>query len=663
MDFKSISALEQTKYDREHWEGSFNNYIDLCKENPKLYRNAFQRMFDMILSHGTNEYTHFKERVIHYNFFDDPMEDGLDAVYGIDPHLMKLVKLVESAANSYGTESRIFLLHGPVGSSKSTIARLMKKGLQEYSKKDDGAVYSFKWILDDENKTEVVCPMHEDPLHLIPLEHRETFGFGKSLGNLCPLCRFYFNELMTKYSGDVEKIYDNHIKVFKYVFSEDDRIGIATFQPKDEKNQDSTELTGDIDYRKIAEYGRDSDPRAFNFDGEFCVANRGMIEMIEVLKLDVAFLYDLLTASQEHKIKPKKFSHVDIDEVILGHCNASDFVNLQKNESMEALRDRTVRVDIPYIKILDSEMKIYEKRFKNMKDPHIAPHTLEVAAMWSVLTRLRDPEGGKLSIVQKMKLYNGKTLPGFTEDHVKEMMQAESREGMEGISPRYIQDKISNAIVNSEFKCINPFMVMNELDKGLDIYSLTSSPETRKKFRALLNDVKEEYEYIVKREVQRAIAADDQGLARICQNYIDNIKAFTSKEKVKNKYTGKDEEPDERLMRAIEEKIDIPDERKGDFRLAIMNYIGGLAVDGKKFDYKSNPRLQMALELKLFEDQKDTIKLNQLVTGVVDSDTQAKIDIVKGRLISEYGYCDNCATDSLNFVSSIMSRSNPKVTS
>ena len=106
------------------------------------------------------------------------------------------------------------------------------------------------------------------------------------------------------------------------MLSEKDRIGIGTFQPKDEKNQDSTELTGDINYRKIAEYGSDSDPRAFNFDGEFNIANRGIIEFIEILKLDVAFLYDLLGASQEHKIKPKKFAQTDIDEVIAGHSVA-----------------------------------------------------------------------------------------------------------------------------------------------------------------------------------------------------------------------------------------------------------------------------------------------------------------------------------------------------
>src|SRR5437016_6749188 len=194
---------------------------------------------------------------------------------------------------------------------------------------------------------------------------------------------------MTEYKGDWTKVV-GHVKVHRLLLSERDRVGIGTFQPKDEKNQDSTELTGDINYRKIAEYGSDSDPRAFNFDGEFNIANRGIVEFIEVLKLDVAFLYDLLGASQEHKVKPKKFAQTDIDEVIIGHTNEAEYKKLLNNEFMEALRDRTVKIDIPYITKLQEEVKIYEKDFNIKKIPgkHIAPHTLEVAAMWGVLSRL-----------------------------------------------------------------------------------------------------------------------------------------------------------------------------------------------------------------------------------------------------------------------------------
>ncbi len=381
------------------------------------------------------------------------------------------------------------------------------------------------------------------------------------------------------------------------------------------------------------------------------------------MKLDVAFLYDLLGASQEHKVKPKKFAQTDIDEVILGHTNEPEYRRLQNNEFMEALRDRTVKIDVPYVTTLANEIRIYEKDYNKEKvqGKHIAPHTIEMAAMWAILTRLEPPKNASLSLLQKLKLYNGKSLPGFTEDNVKELREQAVTEGMHGISPRYVQDKISNALVaHPDATSINPFMVLNEIEAGLKHHTLITSEEMRSHYRELLGVVKEEYENIVKNEVQRAIAADEDALARLCGNYIDNVKAYTQREKVKNKFTGQYQEPDERLMRSIEEKIDIPESRKDDFRREIMNYIGALSIDGRKFDYKTNERLNKALELKLFEDQKDSIKLTSLVSKVVDADTQAKIDVVKGRLIRDYGYDDESATDVLNFVASIFARGDTK---
>ena len=310
------------------------------------------------------------------------------------------------------------------------------------------------------------------------------------------------------------------VRVKRLILSEKDRIGIGTFQPKDEKNQDSTELTGDINYRKIAEYGSDSDPRAFNFDGEFNIANRGMIEFVEVLKLDVAFLYDLLGASQEHKVKPKKFAQTDIDEVIIGHTNEPEYRRLQNNEFMEALRDRTVKIDVPYVTTLTDEIKIYEKDYNKQKvlGKHIAPHTIEMAAMWAILTRLEEPKNANLSLLQKLKLYNGKTLPGFTEDNIKELReQADQRRHARHLAAlRAGQNLQRPGRASRGHQSINPFMVLNELESGLKHHSLITNEETRNHYRELLGVVKEEYDNIVKNEVQRAIAADEDALKRLC---------------------------------------------------------------------------------------------------------------------------------------------------
>lgn len=676
---KFLSLVDQyteaSAYDELHWEGTLTDYLDIASQRPDALRNAFQRVYDMIISFGTEEYVENKEKLIRYKFFLDPNGGGKDAVYGLERPLIHLVNIFKSASRHYGTERRVLLLHGPVGSAKSTIVRLLKKGLEEYSMTSEGALYTFGWRLNDAEQGEYFepCPMHEEPLNIIPREIRGPFiGDLNSRmtdhrklvvdANPCPFCRFTFQGLMEQYSGNLKKVLD-HVLVRRLILSEQDRVGVGTFQPKDEKNQDSTELTGDINYRKIAQYGSDSDPRAFNFDGEFNVANRGLIEFVEVLKLDVAFLYDLLGASQEHVIKPKKFPQTSIDEVIIGHTNEPEYKRLQNNEFMEALRDRTAKIDIPYITCLSDELKIYEKDYRpdRVKGKHIAPHALEVAAMWAVLTRLEDPKKANLTLLQKLKLYNGKTLPGFTEENIKELRDEVKREGMEGISPRYIQDKISNALVSEEAEgCLNPFMVLNELESGLDHHSLINSEDEKKRFKELLTVVKDEYAEMTKNEVQRAISADEEAIKRLCGNYIDNIKAYTQKEKVKNKYTGEYEDPNEQLMRSIEEKIEIPESRKDDFRREIMNYIGALAVEGKTFDFTTNERLHRALELKLFEDQKDTIKLTSLVSNVVDKETQEKIDVVKHRLVKNYGYCEVCATDVLNFVASIFARGDLK---
>ena len=656
-----------------HWEGTFQEYLDIISENPKVTRNCFQRINDMIQSFGVSKYTEYKKDITRYHFFDDPLEKGADAVYGIDVHLMKLVNFFMSAAAGYGTEKRVLLLHGPVGSAKSSISRLLKKGLEYYSKTDDGALYTYEWF--DEDKTEILggeklfpSPMHDEPLKLIPMSVRRSFletinkgldGYKVNIkGDLDPASRFIYTEYLKKYDGDWKKVL-NHVRVKRLVLSEKDRVGIGTFQPKDEKNQDSTELTGDINYRKIAQYGSDSDPRAFNFDGEFNIANRGIIEFIEMLKLDVAFLYDLLGASQEQSIKPKKFSQTDIDEVILGHTNEPEFKKLQNNEFMEALRDRTVKIDVPYITRLENEVKIYHKDFNNEKIPHIhiAPHTLEMASTWGILTRLEDPKKADLTKLQKLKLYNGKTLPGYNEDNVKELRKEAIREGLEGISPRYIQDKVSNALVkNGHLGCLNPFMVFNELEAGLKHHSLINSQEQFELYKEMLAITRQEYEDIIKNDVQKAISVDETAIQTLCANYIDNVKAYTQKEKIRNKYSNRLEDADERFMRSIEEKIDIPESRKEDFRREIMNYIGALAIEGKTFDFKMNERLHRALELKLFEDQKDSIKLTTIISKVVDKETQEKIDVVKSRLIKNHGYCEICATDALNFVASIFAK-------
>lgn len=675
---KYASSYDRSKFKVLNEEMSYADYIDLLSRRPKLARNAFQYMYDMIVRKGTRQFERYRKTYTHYNFFDDPVIP----IYGLEETLDQFVNFVSGAAGHYGTQNRVLLLHGPVGSSKSTICRLLKKGLQEYSQEEDGAWFTYKWIdlpcegIDAVNTAPVdACPMNEDPLKLMPMEMREAVLKDLnhkllesvpeadrnsvyelvSQGELCPRCQKYMDLLLAKYDGDWEQVVNKHIRVYRRCHSETRRVGIGTFQPKDEKNQDSTELTGDLNFGKVGEFGSDSDSRAFNFDGEFCVANRGLVEFIEMLKLSNEFLYDLLGVSQEHNIKPKKFSQVSVDEVVIGHTNGAEFDRLTGNRFMEALRDRTVKIDVPYLLRLSEEVKVYDHTYGPGKvKQHIMPHTLEIAAFFAILTRLKDDKETKLDLRDKAKLYDGQALPGWTEDSVKELRDKYPDEGLkDGVSARFIQDKISNCLARKK-DYVNVFEVLNELKLGLYNSSLIDV-EHVKKYEECLDLAIKELQEILKSEVQRAMVGDGDLIVRLCAKYIDNVVAYVNEEKVQNPITKQDQEPDERLMRSIEEKIDIPEQGANDFRRSLAAFIGTLHTRKREFRWDSNPELKRALEAKLFEDTRHTIKLSSLSSeaSICDPELQEKIDAIKTRLVKQYGYNWQSATDVLDYVSSI----------
>jgi serine protein kinase len=671
-------CFDQKRYQALNWEGTWDDYLDLIYSKPKTIRTSFQMIYDMIMSHGFEMREYQKKMIPHYFFFDksDP------PIRGLEPQKAALVKFIKGAAGHYGSERRVCLLHGPVGSAKSTIARAIKRGLEDYSASDEGFWATIKWVnmpVEDGTsiQTEELCPMHEEPLKLVPVAERKEYLAEinerlvdntpecertgqydmRCVGNLCPCCKTYMNVLLKKYNGDWDKVVDKHIRVVRMTHSESDRIGIGTFQPKDEKNQDSTELTGDINYRKIAHFGKDSDARAFNFDGELNIANRGIVEFIEVLKLDVAFLYDLLGASQEKSIKPKKFSQIDVDEFILGHTNSAEYKRLQNNEFMEALRDRTSKIDIPYNTRWKDENDVVKDQFSKVKQ-HVAPHTFETGSFWCILTRLEDDIGGKISLIQKAELYNGFYIPGYNEEAVIEMRMKHPEEGLSvGISCRYLIDKISNCL-SEHHDYINAFMVMHEVKEGLKNYPLITDKNLIARYLTCVEYALEKYEKTITNEVQRAMVGDEDLIARLCGQYIDNVRASNQKSKIRNQVTGEMEKPNERLMREIERKINIPDGGANDFRREISSFIGDLAMENKTFRWDSNQQLKEALEAKLFDDIKDTIRLSAMSDAamVVDADQQAKLDSLKARMIKWYGYNAQSATDILNHVASIFAR-------
>jgi serine protein kinase len=278
------------------------------------------------------------------------------------------------------------------------------------------------------------------------------------------------------------------------------------------------------------------------------------------------------------------------------------------------------------------------------------------------MTRLEDPTHPNLTLLQKAKLYRGEDIQGFGAEHVREMRAGAAREGMVGISPRYVQDRIAAALVRDGVD-VGPLDVLEALSEGLSHHSLISNEDVRKRYLNLISVAREEYDEIVKREVQLAVAGDKDASDRLCSKYIDNVKAYTTREKVIDEH-GRDHDPDERLMRSIEKKVDIPEARKDDFRHELMNYIAALHIEGKTFDYRQNARLRRALELKLFEDQRDMIQLTSIVSSVIDPETRGKIHAIRDRLVERFGYSPSAAEQVLHYVADLIARGqdrgNPK---
>ncbi len=674
---------------------TFWDYLKMVGKDPRVTRNARRRIYDMVLGYGTRKFTSLKEEITHYNFFDAEFSPG-DRIMGIERPLMDLMSNVRAAAFNYGQAKRIFLLHGPVGSAKSTICRLLKKGLELYSRSDEGAKYTIGWVADkdDSEALELLggeeflpCPLNDEPLRLLPEEDGIREEMLKLVcpnlyiqGSSNPLNRFLLRKFTERYDGDMRKAIEEHVRVTRVIFSEKDRIGIGTFQPRDEKDQDSTELTGDIDYRKLSLFGSQNDPRAFDYRyGEFYAANGGMLEFIEILKLGTAFLYDLLGATQEGNVKSKGFGLIDLDLFYIGHTNHEEYKRLKENEYMKALRDRTVKIDIPYNLSLKHEIAIHERdldisvkegvkvarKFSEEKEKKghifISPHTIEIGSAFGVLTRLEPGTKGfdSLQLLTKMRLYSGETVGGYNEDAVKEMARLAKEEGMHGVSPRFVLDCIGNVLASENAhkeRQVSGFMLLKEIKRQLINSPLLLESEIENFMEHIVLITQDELERRLKKDVREAIIHDAEAIRVLWNKYIQNVKAFGEGGKVRNKYTEQDENPDEELMRSIEEKANVSESNKKDFRSSVMNNIAARVIDGKNFDVSSDEDLYRALQDKLFEDAKHSIKWSSTMSSDVDDESSRKLNAARQYLVEKSGYHPRAAQDVLDHIGSLFAR-------
>jgi serine protein kinase len=628
-----VKRLEEYQ-DRERglaWEGTFEQYFEIATKRPTVTQLSHERIYHMIMDAGVEASRNGDPR---YKFFSQE-------IFGIEKPLQQIVDYFHSAAQRLEVRKRILLLMGPVGGGKSTIVALLKRGLESYSRTDAGAIYAIK-----------DCPMHEEPLHLIPYDLRADVEkeFGLYIeGDLCPHCRYMVDN---QYRGRIETV-----PVKRITFSEKYRVGIGTFTPSDPKSQDISELVGGIDLSTIGEIGVESDPRAYRFDGELNISNRGIMEFVEMLKTDEKFLYVLLTLSQEQNIKTGRFSMIYADEVVVSHTNEHEYQAFVGNKKSEALQDRIILAKVPYNLRASDEVKIYEKLLKQsaLQNVHIAPYTLRIASIFAVLSRLEPSRKTGMSLMKKLKLYDGEDIEDFKQKDIKELQEEAVREGMDGISPRYVINRLSNALVKQNVTCINPIDALRALKDGLDQHT-SITREEREHYLTLISEARKEYDEIAKKEVQRAfVYSYEESAHTLLNNYLDNVEAYCNKTKLRDPITDEELDPDEQLMRSIEEQVGVGENAKRSFREEILIRISSLARRGQTFDYTSHERLNDAIEKKLFADLRDVVKITTS-TRTPDKEQLRKINDVINRLMTEHGYCQVCANEILRYTGSLLNR-------
>lgn len=609
IDFKKVILEDRKKRkEKKRFKGTFLEYLEIVKQCPEVAMLAHERMYRQLLK---EEYSFKKYRVFEERFF------------GIDSVIQKIVRYFRSAALQGEEARQVLYLVGPVGSGKSSIIDTLKSLLEE-----SPPIYAL-----------ADCPLREEPLHLIPY-HLRPF-FQKELGvwiegDLCPICRYRLQE---EWNEQYELF-----PIEEVSFSLQERKGISVVPPVDSNNQDTSVLIGSIDISKMDQFPED-DPRVFSFNGAFHTGNRGMVEFIEIFKNDVEYLHGIITATQEKQVpSPSRGPMLYFDGIIVAHSNEAEWKRFKGDYTNEAILDRIVKIEVPYCLELKEEVKIYEKMLKKSRfQTHIGPHTLEMASMFAILTRLQTST--KVDLLTKIKVYNGETVfdPSTNQKIDMEVLKEEKRkEGMSGVSTRFIIKALNNALADAQYHCIHPFSMIESIKNS--IMELDEGEEIKQKYMDFIEILlKKEYHRILQEEMIRffMISYEEQ-VEELFHHYLDEAEAYLIEiENQEKKY-------EESFLQSVEEQIGIIGSSAKGFRKDVVSYVYDAMKEGKRIDYTSYEPLQKAIEKKMFYIAKEFIRCSTR-TGIRNEKHlekyQQTVEVMK-----KNGYCQHCCDVILDYV-------------
>jgi len=620
------------------WSGTFAEFLqDILPENPyRLTRTSHQYVYDMLRWYRDQQRDGHPESTSPTDLFTTDL-------FGIDDALARVVEYFKAASAGSDVGRRLLLMLGPPSGGKSSVVILLKRALEDYSHTDEGALYALQG-----------SPLHESPLNLVPAtmraKFRETYGIDLE-GQLTPYSQAIMDD---EYAGDfmqypVERIY----------LSEASRVGIGTYAPHDPTTADIADLVGSVDLSKVAEIGDEGDPRAWSWSGAVYAASRGVLEMIEILKVKREFLYLLLTLTQEKNVKVSRFPLIHMDETILAHTNLAEFNKFVQEKENEALLDRMVIVKVPYTLSYSDEARIYGKLVSSapaFRSVHLDPHVLRLAAVFSILTRLEETDNEGLDLSKKLRLYAGEDVEGFSQTDVPKLRNQSSDEGLYGVSPRFVINAISNAITRSDARSLTSMEMLLALKDTIESDARMEEKQKKQWIDFLVIARKDFYNRWVKDDVHRALFASFEDEAQqLLEKYLDEVEASLDKREVVDPITGEARSADERFLRSVEEKIKVSDSGKQSFRQEVVRKAMVAFKSGEKFKLESHARLHEAIGQYLFEERRDVLRL---VTSSArpDHDAEQKISAVQERLVKEYGYDAHSAGEALNYVTTLLSQ-------
>jgi len=626
-------------FTREHkasyWSGPLAEFLEqVLPVNPHgVARSSHQYIWDMI------RWTRHEDASgqVRTTLFADEL-------FGMDESIERVVDYFKAAAAGSEVGRRLLLLLGPPSGGKSTLVILLKRGLEEYSHTDAGALYGIQG-----------CPIHESPLHLIPHtlrpNFRETYGVDIS-GEICPYCRM---RLEQQYNGDFLQM-----PVERIFISEAGRSGIGTYAPHDPTTADLADLVGSVDLSKVAEFGDEGDPRAWSWSGAVYAASRGMLEMIEILKVKREFLYLLLTLTQEKNVKVSRFPLIYLDETILAHTNLAEFRKFLQESENEALLDRMVIIQVPYTLNYLDEARIYKKLISSaapaFREVHLDPHVLHAAAVFAILTRLHEADDKDQELTKKIRIHASEDVEGVNRTDAERARQKMPDEGLAGVSPRFVINALSNAIIQSDTRSLTTMDVLLALKDAIENDARIDPKRKRKWIDYLVLARKHFYNRWVKEDVHKALFVSfEQEAQDLLDKYLDEVEATLDSRQIRDPITNEERRPDERFLRSVEEKIHISDSGKQSFRQEVVRKAMGAFKRGEKFTLDSHAQLHDAVQQYLFEQRRDVLRLVSS-SSRPDEEVRQKISIVERRLVDEYGYDSHSAREALNYVTTLLAQ-------